>query len=97
MAEVRIYERHDAMLHAKTVVIDGVWATVGSSNMDWRSLLHNAEANVIVVNRVFCEKMDAMFKQDILASRELTYQKWIERSWLARCTERLARKLEFLL
>ena len=96
-AGVRIYERHDAMLHAKTAVIDGVWATVGSSNMDWRSFCHNAEANVIVVDRAFGEQMDAMFQQDILASRELTYQAWMRRSWLARCIERLARKLEFLL
>ena len=38
------------MLHAKTVVVDGVWSTIGSSNMDWRSLLHNAEANVVIVD-----------------------------------------------
>ena len=35
-----IFEMHDAFLHAKTVVIDGVWSTVGSANLDWRSFLH---------------------------------------------------------
>jgi len=38
---VKLYERHDVLLHAKTVVIDGVWSTVGSSNLDWRSFLYN--------------------------------------------------------
>lgn len=94
---VRVYERHDAMLHAKTVVIDGVWATVGSSNMDWRSFLHNAEANVVIVDRRFGAGMETMFRRDIAASEELTYQAWMQRGWLARCTEWLARKLEFLL
>ena len=40
---VKIYERREALLHAKTAVIDGVWATVGSTNLDWRSFLHNQE------------------------------------------------------
>src|SRR5690606_27299493 len=40
-AGVRIFERHDALLHAKTAVIDGVWSTVGSTNVDWRSFVHN--------------------------------------------------------
>ncbi len=96
-AGVRVYERHNAMLHAKTVVIDGVWTTVGSSNMDWRSFLHNAEANVIVVDRYLGARMEAMFAQDIAASEELSYETWMRRGWTARCTEWLARKLEFLL
>lgn len=49
------------MLHAKTVLIDGVWATVGSSNMDWRSFLHNAEANVVIIDRRFGAEMESMF------------------------------------
>lgn len=94
---VRIYERHDAMLHAKTVVIDGVWATVGSSNMDWRSFLHNAEANAVIVDRRFGAEMESMFFRDIGASQELTYEAWLRRGWLARCSEWFARKLEILL
>ena len=38
---VQIYERREVMLHAKTAVIDGVWSTVGSANLDWRSFVHN--------------------------------------------------------
>ncbi len=94
---VRIFERHNAMLHAKTVVIDGVWSTVGSSNMDWRSLLHNAEANVVVLDPAFGAKMEELFHCDIAQSEEVTHERWSRRSVLARTTEWLARKLEFLL
>ncbi|MEO7335353.1 MAG: phospholipase D-like domain-containing protein, partial [Caldimonas sp.] len=42
---VKLYERRDALLHAKTALIDGVWSTIGSTNLDWRSFLHNQEVN----------------------------------------------------
>ena len=96
-AGVRIFERHNAILHAKTVVVDGVWATVGSSNMDWRSILHNAEANVVVVDREFGTRMEELFHCDADASEEVTLQRWMRRSWTSRLTEWAARKLEFLL
>jgi len=94
---VRIFERHDAMLHAKTVVIDGVWSTVGSSNMDWRSLLHNAEANVVVIDADFGRRMEDLFHCDLQASEEVTMSRWSARPWRLRVTEWAARKLEFLL
>jgi cardiolipin synthase len=96
-AGVRVFERHDAMLHAKTVVIDGVWSTIGSSNMDWRSILHNAEANVVVVDREFGERMEALFQRDAEASDEVTIDRWKRRGWTSRAGEWVARKLEFLL
>jgi cardiolipin synthase len=96
-AGVRIFERHDAILHAKTVVIDGVWSTVGSSNMDWRSLLHNAEANVVIVDADFGRHMDEHFERDIAASEEVALEQWKKRGWRLRFTEWVARKLEFLL
>ena len=46
---VKIYERRGALLHAKTALIDGVWSTVGSTNLDWRSFLHNDEVNAVVL------------------------------------------------
>ncbi|MGZ9030016.1 MAG: phospholipase D-like domain-containing protein [Burkholderiaceae bacterium] len=94
---VRIFERHNAMLHAKTVVIDGVWSTVGSSNMDWRSLLHNAEANVVIVNAEFGARMEDLFRCDLHASEEVTMSGWTARPWRLRVSEWAARKLEFLL
>ena len=49
-AGIHVHELHDTLLHAKTCVIDGLWTTVGSSNLDWRSFLHNAEANLVVLD-----------------------------------------------
>lgn len=96
-AGVRIFERHNAMLHAKTVVVDGVWATVGSSNMDWRSLLHNAEANVMVVDEDVGAQFEALFATDLRESEELTLESWQRRGWKARVSEWCARRLEFFL
>jgi len=96
-AGVRIYERHNAILHAKTAVIDAAWVTVGSSNMDWRSLLHNAEANVVIIDAEAAARFEALFAVDIAASEELTLERWLQRGWTARISEWAARKLEFLL
>ena len=52
-AGVQIHERHGVILHAKTALIDGVWATVGSTNLDWRSFLHNHELNAVVLGSEF--------------------------------------------
>ena len=49
-AGVKIYERQGALLHAKTTLIDGVWSAVGSTNLDWRSFLHNDEIDAIVLS-----------------------------------------------
>ncbi|WP_158080976.1 phosphatidylserine/phosphatidylglycerophosphate/cardiolipin synthase family protein [Pelomonas sp. KK5] len=96
-AGVRIHERHDRLLHAKTAVIDGVWATVGSSNLDWRSLVHNAEANLVVLDSAFALQMEAMFRQDVAQSREVLLHRWLGRGGLDKMKEWTARRFEFLL
>lgn len=75
-AGVRIFEQHDHLLHAKTAVIDGVWATIGSSNMDLRSFLHNDELNVVILGREFGAEMEALFRRDVEESRELELESW---------------------
>ena len=58
-----MYERRtDSMLHAKTAVIDSIWSTVGSTNMDLLSFLNNDEVNAIILSRDFATKMAAMFE-----------------------------------
>ncbi|MDB6060803.1 MAG: cls [Verrucomicrobiaceae bacterium] len=78
-AGVIIYERHDALLHAKTAVIDGVWSTVGSSNMDMRSFLHNSEVNIVVIGSDFGDAMEAMFQHDLTEGTLITEQAWRQR------------------
>jgi cardiolipin synthase len=78
-AGVKLYLRHDALLHAKTLVIDGVWSTVGSTNMDFWSFSSNDEINAVVLNREFADRMEKVFEQDMAASEQLTWETWKKR------------------
>ena len=77
---VKLYERHEALLHAKTAVIDGVWSTVGSTNLDWRSFLHNQELNAVILGAEFGAKMRAAFERDLAASEHITLEAWRSRA-----------------
>ncbi len=78
-AGVKIYERRDSLLHAKTAVIDGVWSAVGSANMDMRSFLHNDEVNAIVLSDEFGSQMEAMFVRDVGEATPITKANWDDR------------------
>ena len=80
---VKIYERLGALLHSKTAVIDGVWSTVGSTNLDWRSFLDNDEVNAVILGREFAQKMQSVFAQDLEASQAIDLKSWNQRplSW----------------
>jgi cardiolipin synthase len=88
---VKIYERKDRILHAKTALIDGVWSTVGSTNLDWRSLLYNDEVNVVVMGPEFAAQMLAVFNRDLTESEEITLEKWNNRPLSDRVKEVSAR------
>jgi cardiolipin synthase len=88
-AGVKIYERRDALLHSKTAVIDGVWSTVGSTNLDWRSFVHNLELNAVVLGPEFGGRMRAMFERDLAASSPVTLEQWNSRPFDARMKEML--------
>jgi len=90
-AGVKIYERQDALLHAKTAIINGVWSTVGSTNLDWRSFVHNQEINAVMLGQDFAAQMQAMFETDLESSKLITLEDWRKRSIVARVKERAAR------
>lgn len=90
-AGVKIYERRDALLHSKTALIDGVWATVGSTNLDWRSFLYNDEINAIILGQEFGAQMQAMFDKDLASSNPITLEQWQQRSIGMRLKEMAAR------
>jgi len=77
---IRIFEYQRSILHAKTAVIDGVWSTVGSSNLDRRSFRKNLEMNVAVLDQEFGEQMEVMFMNDLEKSREIILQEFQRRS-----------------
>ena len=78
-AGVTILERQGVVLHSKTVVIDGVWSSVGSSNLDYRSVLYNDEADAIVVGASFGEAMEGMFADDLSHSAPVDAARWARR------------------
>ncbi|WP_405229286.1 phospholipase D-like domain-containing protein [Lentisalinibacter sediminis] len=90
-AGVEIHERQGAVMHAKTAVIDGVWSTIGSSNLDWRSFLHNDEINAVVLGGKFARQMNAMFAEDLAESEQIVLAEWRRRSLWLRIKERFAR------
>jgi cardiolipin synthase len=94
---VHVHELQDALLHAKTCVVDGVWTTVGSSNLDWRSFLHNAEANLVVLDAALAQEMEQVFAADLARSREIMRAEWSRRGWRSRLAETVARRFEFFL
>jgi cardiolipin synthase len=84
---VRVYERRTRMIHAKTVVIDGVWSTVGSTNMDLWSFLRNDEINVVVIDTDFANELEKLFGEDLTRSNGITPEEWSKRPISSRLKE----------
>jgi len=96
-AGIRVFELKASVLHAKTAVIDGNWSTVGSTNLDMRSFLHNKEVNVVVVGDAFGKEMDSAFQEDRQNSTEIHLEQWRHRGQGQRCKEWFARLLAYWL
>ena len=94
---IRIYQLQASVLHAKTAVIDKVWSTVGSTNIDTRSFLHNSEINVVVFGEEFATAMEKAFSEDQLHSVEIIKEEWERRPLIDRLKELTARRLEYWL
>jgi cardiolipin synthase len=89
-AGVKIYEYRPAMLHAKSMVVDSRWATVGSTNLDPRSFALNDEINLVVYNQAVAERLEGVFKDDLARSQQVTYESWKNRGFFSRFLEMLA-------
>ena len=94
---VRLYQMHQAVLHAKTAVVDGHWSTVGSTNMDTRSFWHNSEINVIVIDDAFGSAMEAAFAADLRNADPVLLAQWRQRPWSQRLKEWAALQFAFWL
>jgi cardiolipin synthase A/B len=91
---IQLYEMETAVMHAKTAVIDGVFSTVGSSNLDWRSLVSNNELNVIVLGEDFGAQLEALFDKDRAASVKIDARQWRQRGLQQRALELVGRAAE---
>lgn len=96
-AGVEIYEYTPALLHAKTMVIDGVWATIGSTNLDNLSFAVNDELNLFFYDREVARQLEQIFMDDLQVSRRVTYDAWKRRGLGARLLEVLALPIRDLL
>ncbi len=96
-AGVRLYEFEDRVLHAKTIVMDGQWATVGSANFDFRSFIHNNELNLSVLDTEFADTLQKQFLLDIAHSQEVELTAWRARPLSDKLKEQAARLLDYWL
>ncbi len=94
---IKLYERKDVILHSKSAVIDGVWSTVGSDNMDLWSILRNNELNAVILGRDFAAKMEKLFQKDLQNSDRITPRNWKRRSIPERFMEMLTAPLAYWL
>jgi cardiolipin synthase len=89
-AGIQIHEYSAALLHSKTIVIDGIWATVGSTNLDYRSFRLNDELNLVAYDREFAAELEKVFRQDLVYSERIDLEAWRDRSVRGRMFELLA-------
>ncbi|QRV02580.1 phosphatidylserine/phosphatidylglycerophosphate/cardiolipin synthase family protein [Arcanobacterium phocisimile] len=92
-AGCRIYLYKDAMVHAKTMTVDGIWTTVGTANLDRLSMAGNYEVNAEIFDAGLASAMEDIFKLDVTNCVELTQESWEKRSRLAQLAERLMKPL----
>jgi cardiolipin synthase A/B len=89
-AGIEVYEYDRTMLHHKTMVVDGVWLTIGTTNFDNRSFAHNEESNVCVFDRDLGEQLQRIFLEDMALCEHIELEKWRRRGLWARTQEFVA-------
>jgi len=83
-AGIEIYEYNRTMMHQKTMVVDGVWSTIGTTNFDNRSFALNDESNIFVYDERLAEDLEKIFLDDLKSCQRVTLEGWNNRGWKAR-------------
>jgi len=101
-AGVKIYHypggiKQEEMLHVKSAVIDGSWATVGSANLDSLSFVYNYEANLVTTNLGFAGEIREQFMRDLKNAKEISLPDWPRRSTFYKFYELLTWPFHWLL
>ena len=89
-AGVEIYEYQAGLLHAKVMTVDGIWATIGSTNLDSRSFALNEELNAVVYHTTVIAQLEQVFAEDLTYSRKIEYQQWRGRGFFNQLLEVLS-------
>jgi cardiolipin synthase A/B len=83
-AGIEIYEYVPTMMHQKTIVVDGMWSTIGTTNFDSRSFALNDESNISLYDRRFAEQLAKIFADDLKVCKRITFEQWKQRGVKAR-------------
>lgn len=84
---IEIYTYRGEMLHAKTYVFDQYWSIVGSTNLDYQSLIYNDEGNIGILDAIFASKMIEIFEEDLKESLRIDLEEWHRRPLLEKLKE----------
>lgn len=93
---VEIWLYRHAMVHSKTMTVDGRWSTVGTANIDRLSMQGNFEVNMQFHSPELAQRMEQVFDNDLTTARQLTIEEWEQRPLVARLTEQLLHPFEFI-
>ena len=89
-AGIEIYEYQAGLLHAKTMTVDGIWATIGSTNLDTRSFARNEELNGVVYDKEVVSRLEKIFVEDLTYARKVHLRRWRGRGFLDQLLEILS-------
>lgn len=84
---IRVFEYQPRVLHSKTLIVDDDWSTVGTANIDYRSLFINYELNLAANCQPLNRSLATLFENDLKESLEVRQQPWSQRSLIARIAE----------
>jgi cardiolipin synthase len=94
VAGLQILEYEPTLLHHKTMVVDGVWSTIGTTNFDSRSFAHNEENNVCVYDRRIARELTDIFEEDVKHCQRVELDTWQQRGWFQKAQEFVAALLQ---
>ncbi|MDV7138525.1 cardiolipin synthase [Maribacter sp. TH_r10] len=88
---IRIFRYHKGFVHAKTMIIDDYFSSIGTANLDYRSFSLNFEINALIYNTRINQQMGEIFLNDLLDTEEVDYERWIERGLTRKIQESISR------
>ena len=94
---VEVYERQAAVLHAKTMVVDGHTSILGSANLDYRSIEYNLELSAVIRNETFGRQMQDLFENDVIYSKKISLKEWRRRPTWDRFVQWAVSRARYLL
>jgi cardiolipin synthase A/B len=96
-AGVKIHETQNVILHSKTVIVDGVWSAVGSSNFDHRSVIFNDEVDLVVLGSNTADELENLFQTNQAAAQPIEIRAWKSRPVWVRLKEMYSLAWEYML